>query len=173
MQQMIYHVDRLCVQGLVLEQDHPVLQHVSLSFFEFVSWKDKKGEDIVSRLTCSHLHRLQVCPYNMIFLPSFSLQHPWFIGASSPLMRRRYQESVVSYTSTSYHSKTTTDKRRTGWTNIAKITWITLILTYWTYATAYGEIWLLTTGRAPLLPLPFHRKTTNNIDHHVKESNTN
>ncbi|KAI8097038.1 Mis6-domain-containing protein [Halteromyces radiatus] len=37
MQQMIYHVDRLCVQGLVLEQDHPILQHASLSFFEFIS----------------------------------------------------------------------------------------------------------------------------------------
>ncbi|SAL95068.1 hypothetical protein [Absidia glauca] len=37
MQQMIYHVDRLCVQGLVLEQDHPILQHVSLSFFEFTA----------------------------------------------------------------------------------------------------------------------------------------
>ncbi|CAO3599492.1 unnamed protein product [Absidia cylindrospora] len=37
MQQLIYHVDRLCVQGLVLEQDHALLQHASLSFFEFTA----------------------------------------------------------------------------------------------------------------------------------------
>ncbi|CAO3620516.1 unnamed protein product [Cunninghamella echinulata] len=37
MQQFIYHVDRLCVQGLVLEEDHPLIQHAALSFFEFTS----------------------------------------------------------------------------------------------------------------------------------------
>ncbi|KAI8342560.1 Mis6-domain-containing protein [Chlamydoabsidia padenii] len=37
MQQLIYHVDRLCVQGLVMEEDHPILQHASLSFFEFTA----------------------------------------------------------------------------------------------------------------------------------------
>ncbi|CAO3627460.1 unnamed protein product [Cunninghamella blakesleeana] len=36
-QQFIYHADRLCVQGLVLEQDHPLIQHAALSFFEFTS----------------------------------------------------------------------------------------------------------------------------------------
>ncbi|KAI9256561.1 Mis6-domain-containing protein [Phascolomyces articulosus] len=36
-QHFIYHVDRLSVIGLVMEGDHPLLQHASLSFFEFVS----------------------------------------------------------------------------------------------------------------------------------------
>ncbi|KAL1932275.1 hypothetical protein VTP01DRAFT_9331 [Rhizomucor pusillus] len=37
MQLFIQHVDRLSVMGYVLEGDHPLLQHASLSFFEFVS----------------------------------------------------------------------------------------------------------------------------------------
>ena len=36
-QHFIYHVDRLSVIGLIMEDDHPLLQHASLSFFEFVS----------------------------------------------------------------------------------------------------------------------------------------
>ncbi|ORX55774.1 Mis6-domain-containing protein [Hesseltinella vesiculosa] len=36
-QKFIYYVDRLSVQGLVLEEDNPVLFHASLSFFELVS----------------------------------------------------------------------------------------------------------------------------------------
>lgn len=37
MQFFIQHVDRLSVIGYVLEGDNPLLQHASLSFFEFVS----------------------------------------------------------------------------------------------------------------------------------------
>jgi centromere protein I len=36
-QKLVEHVDRLCVMGLLAEQDHLLLQHASLSFFELVS----------------------------------------------------------------------------------------------------------------------------------------
>ncbi|RCH78547.1 hypothetical protein CU098_004695, partial [Rhizopus stolonifer] len=37
MQGFILHVDRLCVIGLIQEQDHILFQHAALSFFELVS----------------------------------------------------------------------------------------------------------------------------------------
>lgn len=36
-QKLVEHVDRLCVMGLLADEDHPLLQHAGLSFFEFVS----------------------------------------------------------------------------------------------------------------------------------------
>lgn len=36
MQGFILHVDRLCVIGLIQEQDHILFQHAALSFFELV-----------------------------------------------------------------------------------------------------------------------------------------
>ncbi|KAG0165124.1 hypothetical protein DFQ30_008930 [Apophysomyces sp. BC1015] len=37
MQEFIQHVDQVNVMGLILEEDHPLLQHATLSFFELVS----------------------------------------------------------------------------------------------------------------------------------------
>ncbi|KAI8366097.1 Mis6-domain-containing protein [Radiomyces spectabilis] len=37
MQEFIQHVDRICVIGFSLEQDHPLIQHAALSYFELVS----------------------------------------------------------------------------------------------------------------------------------------
>lgn len=36
-QNIIEHVDKICVMGLLAENDHPLLQHATLSFFEMVS----------------------------------------------------------------------------------------------------------------------------------------
>jgi hypothetical protein len=37
MQKLVEHVDRICVMGLLAEEDHPLIQHAGLSFFELVS----------------------------------------------------------------------------------------------------------------------------------------
>ncbi|KAG2192050.1 hypothetical protein INT47_012299, partial [Mucor saturninus] len=37
MQKIIEHVDKICVMGLLAENDHPLLQHATLSFFEMVA----------------------------------------------------------------------------------------------------------------------------------------
>ncbi|KAI8644470.1 Mis6-domain-containing protein [Parasitella parasitica] len=36
-QKLVEHVDRMCVMGLLAEDDHPLLQHAGLTFFELVS----------------------------------------------------------------------------------------------------------------------------------------
>lgn len=36
-QSIIEHVDKICVMGLLAENDHPLLQHATLSFFELVA----------------------------------------------------------------------------------------------------------------------------------------
>lgn len=36
-QSLIEHVDKICVMGLLAEDDHPLLQHATLSFFELVA----------------------------------------------------------------------------------------------------------------------------------------
>ncbi|KAI9480886.1 MAG: Mis6-domain-containing protein [Benjaminiella poitrasii] len=36
-QKLVEHVDRICVMGLLAENDHPLMQHACLTFFELVS----------------------------------------------------------------------------------------------------------------------------------------
>lgn len=36
-QKFVEHVDRICVMGLLTENDHPLMQHAALSFFELVA----------------------------------------------------------------------------------------------------------------------------------------
>lgn len=56
-QKLVEHVDRICVMGLLAEEDHPLIQHAGLSFFELIatiSLQDDIPDIIIPAATFVH-----------------------------------------------------------------------------------------------------------------------